>query len=149
MLTHNRYRAGLKEVGILTKLRDNDPNDQSFVIRLQGTFEHRNHLCLVFESLDQNLREILKRYGKNGGGISLLAIRAYAQQLFSALELLSRTEILHADLKPDNILISADKQRVKLADLGSASDVTENEITPYLVSRFYRAPEIGTRVMHC
>jgi serine/threonine-protein kinase PRP4 len=30
----------------------------------------------------------------------------------------------------------------RLSDLGSASDVSENEITPYLVSRFYRAPEI-------
>lgn len=33
---------------------------------------------------------------------------------------------------------------VKLCDLGSASYTTENDITPYLVSRFYRAPEIST-----
>lgn len=32
---------------------------------------------------------------------------------------------------------------LKICDLGSASDATENEITPYLVSRFYRAPEIS------
>jgi len=31
---------------------------------------------------------------------------------------------------------------LKLCDLGSASDVSENDIAPYLVSRFYRAPEI-------
>jgi serine/threonine protein kinase len=31
---------------------------------------------------------------------------------------------------------------LKICDLGSASDASENEITPYLVSRFYRAPEI-------
>jgi serine/threonine-protein kinase PRP4 len=31
---------------------------------------------------------------------------------------------------------------LKICDLGSASDISENEITPYLVSRFYRAPEI-------
>lgn len=35
------------------------------------------------------------------------------------------------------------KSTLKVSDLGSASDVTENEITPYLVSRFYRAPEIS------
>jgi serine/threonine-protein kinase PRP4 len=35
------------------------------------------------------------------------------------------------------------KTLVKLCDLGSASDAAENEITPYLVSRFYRAPEIS------
>ena len=32
---------------------------------------------------------------------------------------------------------------LKVCDLGSASDVSENDITPYLVSRFYRAPEIS------
>lgn len=31
---------------------------------------------------------------------------------------------------------------LKLCDFGSASKINENEITPYLVSRFYRAPEI-------
>lgn len=31
---------------------------------------------------------------------------------------------------------------LKLCDFGSASPVSENEVTPYLVSRFYRAPEI-------
>jgi serine/threonine-protein kinase PRP4 len=32
--------------------------------------------------------------------------------------------------------------------LGSASDVSENEITPYLVSRFYRAPEISNHQLN-
>ncbi|KAF8773215.1 Serine/threonine-protein kinase PRP4 like protein [Argiope bruennichi] len=31
---------------------------------------------------------------------------------------------------------------LKLCDFGSASHVADNDITPYLVSRFYRAPEI-------
>ena len=31
---------------------------------------------------------------------------------------------------------------VKVCDLGSASKIDDCEITPYLVSRFYRAPEI-------
>jgi serine/threonine-protein kinase PRP4 len=31
---------------------------------------------------------------------------------------------------------------LKICDLGSASDAFDNEIAPYLVSRFYRAPEI-------
>lgn len=35
------------------------------------------------------------------------------------------------------------KTLLKLCDLGSASDASENDITPYLVSRFYRAPEIS------
>ena len=35
------------------------------------------------------------------------------------------------------------KTVLKLCDLGSASDASENDITPYLVSRFYRPPEIS------
>ena len=47
----NRYKAGLKEAQILRKLRDADPDDKKHVVRLLRTFEHRGHLCLVFESL--------------------------------------------------------------------------------------------------
>jgi serine/threonine-protein kinase PRP4 len=42
-----------------------------------------------------------------------------------------------------HVQVNESKSTLKVSDLGSASDVTENEITPYLVSRFYRAPEIS------
>lgn len=135
------YKAGIKELNILKKLMDADPEDKKHVIRLRRSFEHRNHLCLVFESLSMNLREVLKRYGKDVG-INIKAVRVYAQQLFLSLSLLKKCNILHADIKPDNILVTESKNTLKLCDLGSASDVAENDITPYLVSRFYRAPEI-------
>jgi serine/threonine protein kinase len=51
LLEWNRYKAGLKEAQILRKLRDADPDDKKHVVRLLRTFEHRGHLCLVFESL--------------------------------------------------------------------------------------------------
>lgn len=51
VLTSFRYRAGLKEVQILNKLKQADPEDKKHVVRLERTFEHRGHLCLVFESL--------------------------------------------------------------------------------------------------
>jgi len=111
------------------------------VVRLERTFEHRGHLCLVFESLSMNLRDVVKRFGKDVG-LNIRAVRAYAQQLFLALSLLRKCNIMHADIKPDNILVNEQKTQLKLCDLGSASDASENEITPYLVSRFYRAPEI-------
>lgn len=28
-----------------------DPDDKKHIVRLERTFEHRGHLCLVFESL--------------------------------------------------------------------------------------------------
>lgn len=51
-----------------------------------------------------NLREVLKKYGKDVG-LHIKAVRSYSQQLFLAIKLLKRCNILHADIKPDNILV--------------------------------------------
>lgn len=51
-----------------------------------------------------NLREVLKRYGKNVG-LHIKAVRSYTQQLLLALKLMKRCGVLHADIKPDNILV--------------------------------------------
>ncbi|PWN42303.1 kinase-like protein [Ceraceosorus guamensis] len=135
------YKAGIKEMAILQKLASLDPEDKRHVIRLDSHFEHRGHLCMVFELLSMNLREVVKRFGKDVG-LNYRAVRAYAHQMFLALSLLRKANVIHADIKPDNILVNEGKNVLKLCDLGSASDATEVEITPYLVSRFYRAPEI-------
>lgn len=89
-----------------------------------------------------NLREVLKKYGKDVG-LSIKAVRAYTQQLMLALRHLKKCNILHGDIKPDNILVNDTRLFLKLCDFGSASYATDCEITPYLVSRFYRAPEIS------
>lgn len=117
-----------------------------------------------------NLRDVIKRFGKDVG-LNIKAVRAYSHQLFLGLSLMHKCKIMHADIKPDNILVSParsssrcevttstnacilsvswlfqvteNKSILKICDLGSASDESENEITPYLVSRFYRAPEIS------
>lgn len=94
-----------------------------------------------------NLREVLKKYGKNVG-LHITAVRSYARQLFRALRLLKKCQILHADIKPDNILVNESKLVLKLCDFGSASDASEFDITEYLVSRFYRAPEISKPPRH-
>ena len=38
--------------------------------------------------------------------------------------------------------MAANRTYLKLCDFGSAMFDGENELTPYLVSRFYRAPEV-------
>jgi len=111
------------------------------MIRLERHFEHKGHLCMVFENLSINLREVLKKFGRDVG-INLKAVRSYASQMFLGLSLMRKCNVLHADLKPDNMLVNDTRNLLKICDLGSASDSSENEITPYLVSRFYRAPEI-------
>jgi serine/threonine-protein kinase PRP4 len=88
-----------------------------------------------------DLRQVIKKFGKENG-LNIKAVRVYAQQLLQALALLKKVNLIHSDIKPDNILVTENKNILKLCDLGSASDASENEITPYLVSRFYRAPEV-------
>jgi len=134
-------KAAEKEVEILERLCRADKGGKRHVIRLFRTFNYRGHLCLVFECMWDNLRVALKKYTKDKG-MSLQAVRAYTKQLLIALRHIHRAHIVHADIKPDNILISAGHNMVKICDLGSAMELSEVEATPYLVSRFYRAPEI-------
>ncbi|KAK3146316.1 hypothetical protein QOZ80_3BG0264540 [Eleusine coracana subsp. coracana] len=69
-------------------------------------------------------------------------VRVYSKQLFMALKHLRKCGVLHCDIKPDNVLVNGAANVLKLCDFGSASSAGMNAITPYLVSRFYRAPEI-------
>ncbi|KAF5195942.1 Serine/threonine-protein kinase PRP4-like protein [Thalictrum thalictroides] len=135
------YKAGLEELVILKKLVSADPEDRRHCVRYVSSFKYRNHLCLVFESLHMNLREVLKKFGRNIG-LKLSAVRHYAKQLFIALKHLRNCGVLHCDIKPDNMLVNEAKNVLKLCDFGNAMFAGMNEITPYLVSRFYRAPEI-------
>jgi serine/threonine-protein kinase PRP4 homolog len=98
------HKTGLKELEMLRKLNDADPEDKFHCLRLYRHFYHKSHLCLVFEPLSMNLREVLKKYGKDIG-LHIKAVRSYSQQLFLALKLLKKCNILHADIKPDNILV--------------------------------------------
>jgi serine/threonine-protein kinase PRP4 len=91
-----------------------------------------------------NLRDVVKRFGKDVG-LNIRAVRAYAHQLFLALSLMRKVNIMHADIKPDNILVcyypveriyilngdtqvNEQKTVLKLCDLSSASDAPENHI---------------------
>ena len=135
------HKTGLQELDILKLLNDTDLEDKYHCLRLYRHFFHKNHLCLVFESLSMNLREVLKKFGKDIG-LHIKAVRSYASQLLLALKLMKKCNIVHSDIKPDNILVNENKCILKLCDFGSACVLKDNEVTTYLVSRFYRAPEV-------
>jgi homeodomain interacting protein kinase len=66
-------------------------------------------------------------------------------QVLTALLKLKQLGLIHADLKPENImLVDPVRQpyRVKVIDFGSASHVSKAICNTYLQSRYYRAPEI-------
>ncbi|KAF5022490.1 hypothetical protein F66182_5462 [Fusarium sp. NRRL 66182] len=139
-------KGGYTEIAILEKLNEADPEDRKHIIKFERQFDYKGHLCMVFENLSMNLREVLRKFGNNVG-INLGATRTYAYQIFVALAHMRKCSIVHADLKPDNILVNESRNVLKICDLGTAIDKTDAatahmDVTPYLVSRFYRAPEI-------
>jgi serine/threonine protein kinase len=51
---------------------------------------------------------------------------------------------VHRDLKPENVLYTED-ERVKICDFGSSKFIPKGtKSTPYIVSRYYRSPELIT-----
>jgi serine/threonine-protein kinase PRP4 len=52
-----------------------------------------------------NLRELTLKYGRNVG-LNITAVGVYAAQLLVALRHLQQCGVLHADIKPDNILVN-------------------------------------------
>lgn len=144
---HMMRKAADKEVDTFRKLMKNATKDDSegarYIITLTATetFVHQGHLCMVFELLKCDLRTALSRYGQ-GRGLPLQTVAQYTRQIFLGLKFLRKLKVIHADMKPDNVLMSLSKIEVKICDFGAALDVADTISTPYLQPRYYRAPEV-------
>uniref|UniRef100_A0A3P9H5D4 non-specific serine/threonine protein kinase n=1 Tax=Oryzias latipes TaxID=8090 RepID=A0A3P9H5D4_ORYLA len=147
---HPSYaRQGQIEVGILARLSGENADEHNLV-RAFECFQHRSHTCLVFEMLEQNLYDFLKQ--NKFSPLPLKVIRPVLQQVATALKKLKSMGLIHADLKPENImLVDPVRQpyRVKVIDFGSASHVSKAVCSTYLQSRYYRAPEIILGLPFC
>ncbi|KAL2742458.1 dual specificity tyrosine-phosphorylation-regulated kinase mbk-2-like isoform X2 [Vespula maculifrons] len=136
------HHQALIEVRILEHLKkkDLDANASHNVIHMLEYFYFRNHLCISFELMSLNLYELIKK--NNYQGFSLSLVRRFANSLISCLRLLYRENIIHCDLKPENVLL---KQRgsssIKVIDFGS-SCYSHQRVYTYIQSRFYRSPEV-------
>ncbi|XP_048118399.1 homeodomain-interacting protein kinase 3 isoform X2 [Alosa alosa] len=147
---HPSYaRQGQIEVSILARLSGENADEHNLVRALE-CFQHRSHTCLVFEMLEQNLYDFLKQ--NKFSPLPLKVIRPILQQVATALKKLKAMGLIHADLKPENImLVDPVRQpyRVKVIDFGSASHVSKAVCSTYLQSRYYRAPEIILGLPFC
>ncbi len=69
-------------------------------------------------------------------------IRYFMFQLINGVYYMHSGDVIHWDLKPDNLLVNKSCQ-LKIGDLGLARKFENmNLITDYVVTRWYRAPEI-------
>lgn len=101
------------------------------------------YAALVYPRADQHLLEYLRTQGAN---LSFRTVRALALELVTALQHLHVHQIIHCDVKPENILIhNRQGPHLRLADFGlSVRHVTQRRFTSHTVTGLYRAPELLT-----
>jgi serine/threonine protein kinase len=97
---------------------------------------------LVFEYMPISLGNVIRANLKMSYRMNHEEIICISKQLLQGLSFIHSRSIIHRDIKPDNVLITLDfPYKVKICDFGSAKKIGDAS-TPYIVSRFYRAPEL-------
>lgn len=85
--------------------------------------------------IGQNLRELLRELGRVPEALAL----RIADRVLDALEALHRAGVVHRDVKPENVLLTAEHE-VKLMDLGIAQAV-DVPVAGFAGTLAYAAPE--------
>ena len=100
---------------------------------------------LVLELLGVNLKTY---YSSKETVLSLEKIRQITSQLAKALSFLYKNDVIHGDIKPENILMSADGESVTLADFGLAtfSGPAYNPPNREVQTIWYRSPEVVLQI---
>jgi len=86
----------------------------------------------------------LDEYIYRNGGVGLNYLRSYSKQMMKTLAWLHSINIVHCDIKPDNMMFETDKmKKLVLIDFGLASNPFDRNQGKRLVSApAYRAPEV-------
>ena len=95
---------------------------------------------LVSEKMDSDMQKIIQ----SEQPITDDHCRYFIYQMLRGLKYLHSASIAHRDLKPSNVLLNANCD-LKITDFGLARAIEEDEsskMTQYVVTRWYRAPEI-------
>jgi len=104
------------------------------------TVEDFEDIYLVMEYMQSDLHKII--YSNNDLSLNHIAFITY--QILCGVKHMHSANIIHRDLKPGNILVNSDCT-VKICDFGLSRgfEVDEDQLlTEYVVTRWYRAPEV-------
>ncbi|XP_032126152.1 mitogen-activated protein kinase 9 isoform X3 [Sapajus apella] len=102
----------------------------------QKTLEEFQDVYLVMELMDANLCQVIHMELDHERMSYLL------YQMLCGIKHLHSAGIIHRDLKPSNIVVKSDCT-LKILDFGLARTACTNfMMTPYVVTRYYRAPEV-------
>uniref|UniRef100_A0A3B3HCT4 Protein kinase domain-containing protein n=1 Tax=Oryzias latipes TaxID=8090 RepID=A0A3B3HCT4_ORYLA len=113
------------------------------LVKFVEWFHYNSHVCIVFEMLDQSLFDFMK--DRSSHPLFLHEIRAIAWQLLISLKGLKSINLVHCDIKLDNIILVnqvSEPFRVKLIDFGLASKTTDIQTGTRLQNICFRAPEV-------
>lgn len=126
--------SSLREIAALKNLKH--PN----IIELFEIIHTGSSIYLVFECLDQDLKKSLD---ETSNGLPERTVKNYMWQLFKAISYCHARNILHRDLKLQNLLVNRDGT-IKLADFGLARRmaIPLRVYTKEVVTLWYRAPEL-------
>ena len=113
--------------------------DVIFHINKNRQLKKIGDIYLVMEKMDSDLQKII--FSKQELSDDHYQFILY--QILRAIYYLHSANIIHRDFKPSNVLINEDCT-IKLCDFGMSRNLKENDLTltEYVVTRYYRAPEI-------
>lgn len=148
MIPNSNRKQALLEINYLKRM---SKNSHSTTIEYIDDFTTANHIVIITEQLGISLLDILRK--SNFTGFKLNAIKNVMDCTFSGLGWIHDQNIIHCDIKPENILLDYESLQLyldngfenwlhfKLIDFGSSTN--PNHLShSYIQSRFYRAPEV-------
>ena len=146
--THKVGTKLSREYEILSELKD-----CQYIVKLLDVFFSTNDdkkviQNLVFEFVPSSLEKFIDNYRIGKKIIPIEKIKILSKQILIGLSYCHKKNIVHRDLKPENILLS-DDEIIKICDFGGSKFINRDKntgtickSTPYIVTRYYRAPEL-------
>eukprot|EP00331_Platyophrya_macrostoma_P032889 CAMPEP_0176439542 /NCGR_PEP_ID=MMETSP0127-20121128/20005_1 /TAXON_ID=938130 /ORGANISM="Platyophrya macrostoma, Strain WH" /LENGTH=301 /DNA_ID=CAMNT_0017823831 /DNA_START=66 /DNA_END=971 /DNA_ORIENTATION=- len=126
--------TAIREISLLKELRHDN------IVKLLDVCHSERKLTLVFEFLEMDLKKYIDREMNN---VDAGTVQNFMRDLLRGIQFCHQRNVLHRDLKPQNLLISREKD-LKLADfgLGRAFGIPVKKFTHEVVTLWYRSPDV-------